>query len=417
MIFHAPVRAIIMERKTGYGWVVTFVVFLVYILNMGIPMYGATIINTKMALEQGLDITVLGYATTACGVVRAITAAFGGKLVSRLGARRTMALGSLSAAMVAAVLAFLPLGVYAKILVFGLFGVGIVFGAILTTPVLIRQWFEKNSALPMSIALSAGSVSGMVAAVAIEKITGLWGWRSGWLTGVLCALGALLLTTVLLRDGPFQAAPAEQIRKAEKKQTCRRGKAYFVLVSSYAIRTMSYLVIVSYVVVLMLDAGYSSASGAQALVVISAAGLAGRLIQGFAGRTRLNLNIQAAIACLGQSAGCLLILAGSLPAMMLGCGMLGFCYGAGYILMPLLNAKYFSLQDYAQVTGETITWGAVFGAAGPMLATMLIHTNFGFGGVLAALACFCGLSGLSNLLLNEKLNDILKKKPIDTGFP
>ena len=413
MKFHAPARSVIMERKKGYGWVVVFVVFLIYIMNMGVPMYGATIINTKMALEQSLDFAVLGYATSACGVVRALTAAFGGRLISRFGARRTMALGSICSALVAAVLAFVPLNVYTRVLVFGLYGVGIVLGAILSTPVMIRQWFEKNSALPMAIALSAGSVSGMVSAMIIEKITDIWGWRSGWVTGVLGALGAFLLTMVFLRDNQ---SPAASEQKEGKKKGCKRGKNYFVLVSSYAIRTMAYLVIIGFAVVIMMDAGYSSGIGAQGLMVISAAGLAGRLIQGFVGRTRLPLNIQAAIACLGESAGCLLLLTGSLPNMLLGCGMLGFCYGAGYILMPLLNAEYFPAQDYAQVTGETITWGAVFGAAGPMLATVVLRTEFGFGGVLAALAGVCALSGLSNILLKSNRNAIFlkKHKPINS---
>ena len=210
MKFHAPARSVIMERKKGYGWVVVFVVFLIYIMNMGVPMYGATIINTKMALEQRLDIAVLGYATSACGVVRALTAAFGGRLISRFGARRTMALGSICSALVAAVLAFVPLNVYTRVLVFGLYGVGIVLGAILSTPVMIRQWFEKNSALPMAIALSAGSVSGMVSAMIIEKITDIWGWRSGWVTGVLGALGAFLLTMVFLRDNQSPAASEQK---------------------------------------------------------------------------------------------------------------------------------------------------------------------------------------------------------------
>lgn len=249
----------------------------------------------------------------------------------------------------------------------------------------------------MAIALSAGSISGMVAPLAINRIVGAWGWRSGWLAGLLCAASAFLLSVFGLHD--VQTLVATERYEKNVRQHYKRGKTYVILTSSYGIRTMAFLVIVNFAVVMFHEAGYRTVDGTAALSILSAAGLAGRLLQGLAAKTRLKLKFQSAFACFGISAGCLLMMSGRLGVMLSACGLLGFCYGAGYILMPLLNAEYYTSWDYGQFTGETITWGAIFSAAGPAFSAALLHTSLGFVVVFFILFGLGILSGVSNLLL------------------
>lgn len=398
-----------MKKKLTYGWVITAGVFLVYIMNMGVPMYGASIINTKMALAEGCDIAVLGYSATVCGTVRAAAAAFGGRLVARLGARQTMLYGSLMAVLVSALLFFVPMGTYLRVIIYGLYGFSLVFGAILTTPVIIKQWFGKNSSLPMAIALSSGALAGMVTAPLVEIITGLWGWQSGWAAALICSLAAVLLAAFVLRDAPEEAA-AVQPEKPVGRHSYQRRTVYYILASSYAIRTMLYMIFVSLAVVYMLNRGYSSAQGATALTALTGAGLLGRLIEGLLGRTRVPCTSRAFTACACMAVGCLLMLCASGVAFQyVGCALVGYGYGKGYILMPLMNGEFFDSAEYSSVTGEIITWGAVLGAAGPTAAVTVIARKNGYVFLLAGMAILCAASGVSNLLLKQRHGGIINR--------
>lgn len=394
------------------GWVLTFGVWLVYLVSQGVPMYAGATIHTQMVLQEGLDDSFIGISSALAGVVRAAVSAAGGYLILRIGACKLLLLGSCTICISSIILGLFPLSAQLRIIIFSLMGVGMVYGAVVTVPVLIHTWFGKKSSLHMAVALTAGSISGMILTPLAEISSVQWGWRSGWLMCAACGAIAVLIAWLLIKFSPPDASHAVQSgtpsfsreTPQSHEQRLSRNPIFYVLAFSWAMRNLIYMVSVSYLSMYVVQQGFGTAKGASAIFSMTAAGLAGRVLIGILAQRRAPLYVLASFSTtsVAMGAGFLCFSSGYI-LILVAAGLIGFGYGAGFVLNPLLSAYYFPSCQYPIVVGLLGTAGGISGAIGPLFAMILIQ-QFGYSSAFFIPALLCALCALSNFYLRHYSN-------------
>lgn len=392
-----------MERTNLKRWLITAAVFMIYIMNIPV-MYAASVINTKMVLSEGLDSAVLGYSTSGMNAVKAVITFVSGYIITKIGARRTFVLGGILVAGISAVLLFAPLSVAMRIAVYSSYGAAVSLGALVTTPVIIRQTFGDDCSMPMAVTMSAGTIAGILVVPLAEAVTDSYGWRSGWAIGLVGGLIAFIIALFLPRNHDGEANGAKKQVSAEVVRMMRKRGNYYILTSSYAVKTAIYYMSLSYVLIYVMDCGIGSLQASRVLQTITIAGLASRLIEGMIGKTRISMKLQAFVVNLIMAAGCILLtLRITYPLAIVGAGMIGFGYGAGYVLTPMLNGTYFDSVVYPIITGENMTFSSILSSLGPLCAAGLVESR-GYAAVFLIMGLACAAVALPQLFLKKPMS-------------
>jgi MFS family permease len=182
------------KSKIYYGWIIVAAVWLIYFSNVGLLLYGAPAINAGMMAVSGLSEAAVGAAVAVCTACQGIFSPLTGLITRKKGVRGLFIAGSATLFVGSALLSFLKPQEGVFIPVYGLFfGIGMTLGGILTAQSVLNNWFDKKKGLAMSIALSAGGVSGFLAPPLTEGIISRWDWQAGWrFIALMCGLSLLV---------------------------------------------------------------------------------------------------------------------------------------------------------------------------------------------------------------------------------
>ena len=156
----------------------------------------------------------------------------------------------------------------------------------------------------------------------------------------------------------------------------------------------------SYLLLYIVDLGFSQAQGTDIILSLTTAGLVGRLLPPVLEKRKIPLYLMAActtgMVTLGAA---LLYFLGGYLFFACAAALIGGGYGSAYILNSLLASEYFSYRQYPQVMGALGTFGGISGALGPFLLMLLIRT-VGYGRAFLAFAVLCAISAIGMLMLN-----------------
>ncbi|MDR0719788.1 MAG: MFS transporter, partial [Treponema sp.] len=184
-----------------YGWIIVGVTFLIYFFNVGLMLYGAPAINAKMIkdLDPLFNPAVVGTAVAISTACQGILSAASGALARKTGVKKLLIFGSLMLCAGALAISFGPENRVYFIVVYGsMMGLGLAFGGILSSQTLLNDWFSKKKGFAMSIAVSSGSVCGMIAPTVMSKLTD-GSWKNGWfLVAAMTAVSALLAAIIVV---------------------------------------------------------------------------------------------------------------------------------------------------------------------------------------------------------------------------
>lgn len=169
-----------------------------YFCSSGIILASATIINPLMLQDAslGMNATMLGTGFSLFVLVQGLSAPLIGALISRCGARFSMALGAviLLASMLA--LIFVVASAPAYFVVFGIIAsAATMMVGQLAVQSTIGNWFVARRGVAMTCMMVIGASASFVAPPAANAIIGLTGggWRSGWyLAAVILAVGTVV---------------------------------------------------------------------------------------------------------------------------------------------------------------------------------------------------------------------------------
>jgi predicted MFS family arabinose efflux permease len=318
--------------------------------------------------EFGWSREAISSALGVYAMVTALCAAPLGFMVDRFGPTRIVPVALTLFGCVFASLAVLTADLRHLLVVFALLG-AIVTGMLpIAFAPTVATWFEQRRGLALALAISGGSIGGLLQPPAVQFLLGQWGWRT-----TCVALGAI----VLLVGVPVAYAG---IRAPARGRAARdagyagvdlsealSSRVFWTITAAFFCSTLVQYGAVVHLSALLTDRGVSAAQAALALSAFGAASLAGRLVAG----TLLDRYFAARVACgllLAASAGALLLVtASSLAAGTAAAFLIGFGTAGESDVVPYLLTRYFGLRSCSTVYGVAWMATSIGAAAGPML--------------------------------------------------
>lgn len=400
-----------------YGWKLLAALWLILLMNVAFPLYGAGVVNAYMATGLRFDRGTLGFGFAVCQWMTGLPGPLVALCVNRVGVRFTLALGT-GFALAGALL--MALWVHTGIqyeLVFGVIvGAGIVTAGPIPTQSCVARWFVRRKALAMSLLLTGPAIGGFIAPRVLDALIAHFGenWRVGWwlIAGLSCV--AMLLTLALVKESPADigqapdgvgksgaetehgARPARQgvYRTAEewKVGQALRSRTFWLILLSALGFSSGYSVYLAHGVIHLRDLGYAPAQAAASFSIMVLAMLAGTLAVGAMG-DRIEPRYLWAAGSAAFGAGMLLSLrAADAAGLYVYAIFLGVGFGMAFASIMTLPANYFGAKAYPVVIGIITAVGTTAGALGAFVAGYSYDRLGSYSRVfdVIAIACFAG---------------------------
>ncbi len=415
-----------MERpRSFYGWKLLAALWLILLINLAFPLYGAGVVNTYMATALRFDRGTLGFGFAICQWMTGLPGPLVALCVNRLGARFTLALGTGFALAGALLMALLVHTGTQYELAFGLIvGAGIVTAGPIPTQSCIARWFTRRKALAISLLLTGPSIGGFIAPRVLDSLIAHFGtnWRAGWwlMAGLSCA--AMLLALAFVKESPAaigQAPDGLAERSAEIEpgapwakrgvfrtaedwaigEVLRSRTIWLIILAALGFST-GYSVYLAHGVIHLRDLGYTPAQAASSFSIMMLAMLAGTLAVGAVG-DRIEPRYLWAAGSASFGAGMLLSLhATGTAGLYVYAVFLGVGFGMAFASIMTLPANYFGAKAYPVIIGIVTAVGTTSGALGAFLAGYSYDHIGSYSPAfdVIAIACFAG-SFLALLLM------------------
>jgi MFS family permease len=357
-----------------YGWGILVALCFVICVNMAFPIYGASVMNTAMAVDLRWDRQSLGLLVGVNMLTNGLTSPLVAVVVNRLGARFSLTLGSFLMLCSTVAMATVVTNSWQGVVAFGLVGgIAGAFGSVVPCSATVAAWFSRSRARALSILYSATGAGGFVAPTLFGGVIAATGgrWQLGWWTFAACALVALATTFFFVRNTPADAgqsasdeSPAEASIGATQKVD-RSGQAVIEWSAKSALRSpMCWLIYASmasliagasfYIAhgqVLLRDLGYSAAAASSSVAVMAGASLLGNAIIGAYG-DRLGPRRLLAGALLLYALGLLLLAhASGTYGLYIYAPIMGIGFGASQVGAMAMLSHYFGTKPFASLTG------------------------------------------------------------------
>jgi MFS family permease len=367
------------------AWLVVLVIGWTFTVATGLGFYALPLYLNSLVANRGFALTTVSYAVSLFFLVSAVVNVPLGRLVRRVQPRWIMLGGSVICG-----LSLLLLGrvdaVWQLYVVFTVFGSGFSASSYLPGTAVIVALFDQDRARALAVALTGGSVGGVVVAPLLTRILDARG-----LTGTAPWLG---LAFLILGGGPVVlfirgrlAAPSATAPPARQDETAAGAAASGVSYAD-AVRSAAFAVVMVGFAVLMADqvgtqvqiVSIGSAMGVRnagiAVSIMASATIAGRLIGAFV-LSRLPVVGFSAVMGVLQAASfvALAVLPGRF-GLAVGAVLFGITIGNLTVLIPLVVVELFGLIDYPRIYAVS-QFGASLGAAGGPAVLAALHSGFG----------------------------------------
>jgi len=378
------------------AWLMVLVIGWTFTVATGLGFYALPLYLNILVANRGFALTTVSFAVSAFFLVSAVVNVPLGWLVRRVQPRWIMLGGS-----VVSGLSLLMLGrvdaVWQLYLVFTVFGCGFSASSYLPGTAVIVALFDQDRARALAVALTGGSVGGVVVAPLLTRILDVRGLTgtAPWLGLAFGVLGGL--PVVLFIRGRLAAPPASPDEAAAG--AAAPGVSY-----AEAVRSAAFVVVMVAFAVLIADqvgtqvqiVSIGSAMGVRnagiAVSIMASATIAGRLIGAF---VLSRLPVVGFSAVMGVLQGASFVALAVLPGLFglaVGTVLFGITIGNLTVLIPLVVVELFGLIDYPRIYAVS-QFGASLGAAGGPAVLAALHS--GFGGYRAPLLILAVVSGLA----------------------
>jgi MFS family permease len=421
-----------MTEGRFYGWKLLAACWFIMFVNLGIPAYGSSGLNALMAPALHLDRRALGLLFSAYMVMSGLPGPLVAISVNRLGARRTLMLGSVLLIAGALLMATIVNSFWAALLTFGLLvGSGVATGGALATQAGLARWFVRKRALVLSILYSASATGGFVSGRLLDRVVTLsaGNWRAGW--WVIAALSALayIVAALFVKESPADlgqlpdgvaagaanapanvaavsaAAQATGFRSAADWSYTQAlaSPAYWLMVASLLGVSCGYTLYLAHGFVHLRDLGHSASEAWQAISVLAVSGLIAKgLVAGLG--DRLDPRFLWALFQLSFGAGLWLVVNAHSHASVLAFAIcLGIGFGGGLVCLMTVLSNYFGTRAFASLAGLAVAINTTLSAVTPYVAGWLYDSGRGYGSSFYFLSGWCFIGGLVLFILRPPL--------------
>ena len=357
---------------------VVFVIGWTFTVATGLGFYSLPVYLHVLTSSRGFALTTVSYAVSAFFLVSAVVNIPLGRLIRRVQPRWVMLGGSVLAGV-----SLLLLGrvgsVWELYLDFTLFGCGFSASSYLPGTTVIVGLFDRDRARALALALTGGSVGGVVVAPLLTRVVDVHGLSgtAPWLGVAYVVLGGLPVL-VFIR-GHLAAAPVS----VSAAGSAAGGVSYAVAVRSFAfvLVTVSFGVLMAdqvgtQVQIVSIGSAMGVGNAGIAVSIMASATIAGRLIGAFALSRLPVIGFSAVMGVLQAISFAVLALWLGLAGLAAGTVLFGITIGNLTVLIPLVVVELFGLTDYPRIYAVS-QFGASVGTAGGPAVLAWLHSGFG----------------------------------------
>ena len=373
-----------MRLRVHYGWLVAVVMFLCFMLSVGIVQYSFGVFVTELETEFGWSRTQVN-ASLSLFAVTGLLAPPIGWLLDRFGSKPVMVISIAALALSQLLRPWMTDLWHFYALNFVQYAA---FPGAIMIPSgkLIGLWFEGSRGRAMGLTAMGANFGGFVFAWLTDVLVGTIDWRATYFVyGVLFALlivpvllfikdGPTVLVTVSSSDeapGPRRSADQGGLSASEAIRT----RAFLLIVVALFLATFTYQSVLTQIVPHLENIGVSRAQAAIALSFISLAGMGGKVL--FGALTEVfpaRYAIGASLACQIVGIVILVTVGTSSPLLWVFVPIFGLGFGGLGSLMPLVVQNTFGLRGFGSIFGLVNFF--ILGAAlvGPPLVGLSFDT-------------------------------------------
>jgi MFS family permease len=411
-----------------YGWRLLGIFWIILFANFAFPLYGASVVNSYMAIALGWSRTQLGVASSIYQLMIGVPAPLVAWLIARQGVRFTATVGCAVVAMGALLMSSVVAAHWQVDLVYGvMIGLGAMTGGVLVAQTGINRWFNKRKGLAITLVHTGGTFGGFTAARVLDKVIRVFGdnWRAGWWLIAVLSTACTVLAASMVRERPAdlgqlpdgdlpgspekrsaaKAIPGDRTRSVHKTTEewtlgeALRTPALWLYIVSLLGFSAGYPLYLAHGVLHLRDLGYSPEAAASSISIMLLSALCGTLFFAtIADRTEPRLVW--AVASIVFAAGMLLALHASGSAgLYLYAILLGSSFGAMFSAMMVLPANYYGVKAYPAVISFAMVVGTTAGAAGEVIAGAIFDRVGSYRPVFYAVAAMSVLAAIVLLLM------------------
>lgn len=358
-----------------------------------------------LTVEFGWSRATVSLGFSMAALLTAAAAPLLGRLLDRIGARRTLLYAVPAYAACVAALAVTPPQAGVFFLLFALTGLAGAGHSPIAYVSLVSGWFDARRGLALGLAMAGIGIGAALMPQLAGFIIERHGWRAAYVgLGATILVVGLPAVMVLLREAPSPPVPAHAARASPRAtagstRTVLCDPRFLTLAAFVFLLTVAVNGCTVHAVPLLVAHGYTRLQATSLLGALGVASLCGRLLCGYA----LDRVFAPWLACATAGlalCGTLLLGAGLPPAgAALAVALLGFALGAETDLMSYLTSRYFEREHF----GATIGWlYAVFGiaaATGAPLMGASFDATGSYGAGLAGLGAGLAIAALAVLRL------------------
>jgi MFS family permease len=356
------------EGSLGYpGWRVVGASG-VSVCLAAVAVYSFAILLKPLSDQFGWSREAVSAAFGAMAIASAFAAAPIGFVGDRLGARTVVSSALLLGGLLFASLSLLTPQLWHLYVVFAAIGVFTTGASPVAYARAVSSWFSRHRGLALAVAISGGSLGGIVHPATTQTLLRLAGWRTTYaILGVAIVVIGVPLALRFIRDReatrPRAAATADGVSVSDGLAT-RMFWILAVVVFCSSLAQSSTLV---HLPALLSDRGLSPSQSAAALSVMGFASICGRLATGWLVDRFFAARVSFVLLLLAGSGAFLLSSADSLAMSALAAFLIGFGTSGETDVAPYLLSRYFGLRSFSTLYGLTWMSHAAAGAVGPVL--------------------------------------------------
>jgi len=379
----------------------------------GLGFYSLPVYLNVLVHSRGFTLTTVSYAVSAFFLVSAVVNVPLGRLIRRVEPRWVMLGGSVLSGLSLFLLGRVD-AVWQLYLDFTIFGCGFSASSYLPGTAVIVGLFDRDRARALALALTGGSVGGVVVAPLLARVVdarGLTG-TAPWLGLAYLILGGLPVVAVIRGHLAAARSPAADAHESPDREPAAGGTEVGGTAAgvSYAVavRSAAFVLVTVAFGVLMADqvgtqvqiVAIGSAMGVGnagiAVAIMASATVVGRLIGAFALNRLPVIGFSAVMGALQGASFVVLALVHGLTGLAAGTVLFGITIGNLTVLIPLVVVELFGLLDYPRIYAVSQFGASAGTAAGPAVLAWL---HSGFGSYHVPLLILAGLSGAASVVV------------------
>lgn len=371
--------------RIHYGWFVVAALFVMLTVASGLAFYNLSVFMNALVATGAFPVSAVSSAMATFFIASGISGLAAARMLDAFDPRWTIALGGVLGAI-----ALFALGrvtaLWELYLVYGVFGAGHAFAALVPATTLVTRWFETDRSIALSVASTGLSIGGVVItpiSVAAIDALGLAG-ASPWFAAAWF-LGIVPITALVIRRHPDDVARAAGTAPSRTLRGWTRAEAvrsrWFLMITGSWILIMGAQVGGIAHLFNLAATRVDLATGASAVSLMASCSIVGRFVGGWL-IARFDTRTFA-LVCVACQVGSMTVmaLAQTGPTILLGAGLFGATVGNLLMLQPLLLAEAFGVRDYGRIFSLNQLLNTLGVASGPAALGWLYD---GFGGYGAA---------------------------------